>query len=116
MKYLKSLNYFFVGTPIILTIIGLLSGGELEHLIIFGLMFTMATGAFQLLAGISLAIIYPKATAWHYYLAGVVLFFSSWFIIVQTNTLNEVIIGILLATPVLLACYFTIILEKNLYL
>ncbi|OWP84095.1 hypothetical protein BWK59_07155 [Flavobacterium davisii] len=107
MRNLVHLNLFFVGLPIILCLIGIIY----EAFLIWGLVSTILTGLFQLIAGTSLLFRNPKNKYLQAYIIGVVFFFTLWFLDIKlfkysyTNTL-------LLTFPPILAIYFTIIIYK----
>jgi hypothetical protein len=108
MKAINFTNYFFVGFPILLCGLGLLD----MSFLFFGLLFTILTGTFQVLTGISIFLKNPRDVWIQMYLLAVILYFSFW------HFLNFTIFGIsfeyaLFAIPIILAIYFTIILHRK---
>lgn len=114
MKAINYLNYFFVGMPIILVLIGAVIpniGGELACC---GLLSTILTGLFQLIFGIKMLIDEPEDKDLQHYISGVIFFFLLWF--VNGVILHfEFIYFILFITPVTLAIFFSTITYKKAY-
>ena len=105
MKNLNYLNYFFVGLPITLCLLGFIDGSFMY----FGLLFMICTGFFQVLVGIKLLVDEPKNWCLRTYLISVVLFFSLAFFGYQ----NQQFIYILYSIPPLLAIYLSILIYKK---
>ena len=99
MKALSILNYFIVGIPPAMILMGYLCE---ETLIYYGLWLTLLTGAFQVVVGIGMFIdSFFKHRLIQIYLIGVALFFLLWFITEWKW---------LLILPPMLAIYMTVIL------
>jgi hypothetical protein len=112
MKTINYLNYFFVGLPLLLVVLGILTKESNGNLIGTGLLFTILTGLFQLVFGIKMLIDEPQDKNLKYYFRGVVLFFSLWFI----NGLMfniEIVYFIIFILPIILAIFFSTITYKK---
>lgn len=109
MKNLNYLNYFFVGTPILLILTGTLFAKSLGAFIGFGLLFLILTGVFQIITGISLLLDQPKDKLLQVYISLVVLFF-----LIFTFNLNilksDILYFILIPVPPILAIYFSVLI------
>lgn len=109
MKNLNYLNYFFVGTPILLILTGTLFAKSLVALIGFGILFLIITGVFQIITGISLLLDQPKDKLLQVYISLVVLFFLTF-----TFNLNilesDILYFILIPVPPILAIYFSVLI------
>ncbi|MES2545417.1 MAG: hypothetical protein V4548_11060 [Bacteroidota bacterium] len=108
MKNLNKLNYFFVGLPITLCLIGIIN----QEFLLFGLLFSMLTGIFQVIAGMGMLIKEPNNKYLKTYVIAVIIFFLLWFInskIGYQNTITFILIG----TPPILAIYLSIIIYKK---
>lgn len=112
MKAINYLNYFFVGFPILLISIGLITNEQSGDLTGYGLLFTILTGLFQVVFGIKMLIDEPSDKSLQYYIKGVVFFFLLWF--VNGLILNyDFIYFILYTIPPILAVYFSTITYKK---
>lgn len=108
MKNINYLNYFFVGIPILLCLVGLMD----ETYLFFGLLFTMLTGLFQVVIGIKMLKDEPNNIYLKIYTLTVILFFATFFIISKislSNWTNYILIPI----PLILAIYLSIIIYKK---
>ncbi|RKR10822.1 hypothetical protein C8C83_2512 [Flavobacterium sp. 90] len=115
MKAINYLNYFFVGFPILLISIGLITNEQSGNLTGSGLLFTMLTGLFQVIFGIKMLIDEPSDKNLQYYIKGVVFFFLLWF--VNGLIFNiDFIYFILFIIPPILAVYFSTITYKKAHL
>jgi len=109
MKAINNLNYFFVGMPILLIIIGLFFSGELACC---GLLSTILTGLFQLIFGIKMLIDEPDDKNLQNYVNGVIFFFLLW--PVNAFIMHfEFIYFLLFIIPIILAIYFSTITYKK---
>jgi hypothetical protein len=109
MKALNYLNYFFVGMPLLFCCIAIFDFGFL----FYALLFSILTGAFQLITGLILFFVNLKDNRLQIYLIIVGLYFILWRVSDQWNY-EGVSIYVLFAIPILLAFYFSIILDKKL--
>jgi hypothetical protein len=75
MKRLNQLNYFFTVVPFFSIIIGYLTD---DRLCMMGLLFSILTGLFQIVVGISLCMENHGKFLYSGYLLGVVIFFTLW--------------------------------------
>lgn len=105
MKNLNYLNYFFVGLPTALCLLGLIDGAFMY----FGLLFTMCTGFFQVVVGIKLLVNEPENWYLRAYIICVVLFFALAF----SSYENRQFIYFIYAIPTLLAIYLSVIIYKK---
>ena len=109
MKAINYLNYFFVGIPVLLILIGVFCSGELACC---GLLSTMLTGLFQLIFGIKMLIDEPNDKNLQHYICGVIFFFLLW--LINALVLSwEFIYFILSIIPPILAIYFSMITYKK---
>ncbi|MBF4485907.1 MULTISPECIES: hypothetical protein [unclassified Flavobacterium] len=109
MKAINYLNYFFVGMPILLILIGLISSAEIACC---GLLSTILTGLFQLIFGIKMLIDEPQDKNLQNYINGVIFFFLLLF--VNALILSwEFVYLILVTIPPILAIYFSYITFKK---
>lgn len=109
MKTINYLNYFFVGTPILLCCFSILDATFL----FYALLFTLLTGAFQLITGLILFFINPKDYHLQIYLIVVALYFIFWRVSDQW-IYEGFTIYVLFAIPIVLAFYFSLILDIQL--
>lgn len=112
MKILNYLNYFFVGLPVILILLGLLFDAQQGNLIVYGLFSTILTGLFQIIIGIQMQIDEPKDKYLTVYITSVVLFFITYLINVKLLN-SDIIYCILLFIPLVLALFLSIIIYKK---
>ncbi|AOZ98618.1 hypothetical protein [Flavobacterium commune] len=108
MKIINYLNYFFVGVPTILFLIGILK----DSFLFFGLLSVIMTGLFQVTIGIKMLIDKPNDKFLMAYIIGVLTFFILWFICLITDYENPMFY-ILISTPPILAIYLSIIIYKK---
>ena len=108
MKNLFKLNVFFVGLPIALCLIGVFK----EEFLFWGLISTMLTGLFQVIAGIKLLSEEPKDIRLRIYIISVIIFFTLWIINTKIGY-NDIIMYVLFPIPLLLAFYLSIIIYKK---
>ncbi|MBB4803766.1 hypothetical protein HNP37_003841 [Flavobacterium nitrogenifigens] len=112
MKAINYLNYFFVGTPFILILFGLLSNESSGNITGSGFLFLILTGLFQVIFGIKMLIDEPKDKNLQYYITGVCFFFVLWFI--NGFILNyQILYFILFVIPIILAIFFSTITYKK---
>ncbi|OIV43293.1 hypothetical protein [Flavobacterium johnsoniae] len=112
MKAINYLNYFFVGLPLLLVVLGILTKESNGNLIGTGLLFTILTGLFQLVFGIKMLIDEPQDKNLKYYFRGVVLFFSLW--LINGLIFNiEIVYFIIFILPIILAIFFSTITYKK---
>lgn len=107
MKNLNYLNYFFVGLPITLCLLGFIDGSFMY----FGLLFTICTGFFQVLVGIKMLLNEPKNWYFRAYIISVFLFF----VLLLIGYESEPTIYILYSIPIppILAIYLSILIYKK---
>ena len=108
MKNLFKLNLFFVGIPIILCLFGLIN----ENYYYLGLISTILTGIFQVVISIKMIQDEPNDKNIKIYLAGVILFFFTLFIVSKID-FSDSLKYILLLIPPILAIYLSIIIYKK---
>lgn len=108
MKNLNYLNYFFVGLPILLCVIGYID----VSFLFYGLFSTILTGFYQATIGFQMFFDEPDDRNLQVYVTAVLLFFFIWLGNVLINY-NEVITYCLIATPPSLAIFFSIIIYKK---
>jgi hypothetical protein len=114
MKAINYLNYFFVGFPILLITLGFVSKQSNGELIGYGLLFTVLTGLFQIVFGITMLIDEPNDKNLKMYIRGVILFFSILIINSIVNLPYDIFLDyLLIIIPPILAIYFTIITYKK---
>lgn len=112
MKATNYLNYFFVGTPFILIVSGLLSNERSGNITGIGFLFLILTAIFQVIFGIKMLIDEPKNKKLQYYIKGVCFFFVLW--IINGLILNyQILYFILFVIPIVLAIFFSIITYKK---
>jgi len=112
MKNINYLNYFFVGTPILLIVFGLLTNESSGNITGSGFLFLILTGLFQVIFGIKMLIDEPGDKNLQYYIKGVCFFFALWFI--NGFILNyQFIYFILFVIPFVLAIFFSTITYKK---
>ena len=112
MKAINYLNYFFVGLPITLILLGFLIAPHQGNLIGYGLFSTIFTGLFQVVIGIQMLIDEPHDKMLQTYIAIVILFF----VILLFNVLNlnsDILYFILLFIPPVLAIYLSLLIYKK---
>ena len=114
MKTLNYLNFFFVGSPITLILLGLLFDPQQGNLIGYGLFSTILTGLFQVVIGIQMLIDEPKNKYLKIYTVAVILFFLMLLINVQL-LYSDLIYFILPFIPPVLAIYLSVIIYKKAY-
>ena len=112
MKNLNYLNYFFVGTPVLLISLGYITNQNSGNLIGCGLLFIILTGLFQVVIGIKMLIDEPDDKMLQTYIALVTLFFVTWFVNAQIFN-NDIIYLILLFIPPVLAIYLSILINNK---
>ena len=112
MKSLNYLNYFFVGLPVTLILLGFLIDPQRGNLIGYGLFSTILTGLFQVIICIKMLIDEPKDKYLKTYIVSVILFFLMWLINVQL-LYSDIIYFILLFIPPILALFLSIIIYKK---
>ena len=108
MKNVFKLNLFFVGIPIILCLFGLIN----ESYFYLGLISTILTGIFQVVISIKMIQDEPNDKNIKIYLAGVILFFFSLFIVSKIG-LYDWINYIFLTIPPILAIYLSVIIYNK---
>lgn len=108
MKNINYLNYFFVGVPTILCLIGIIN----DNFLFFGVLSTIITGLFQVTIGIKMLIDEPNDRSLITYIIGVVTFFMLWFISSIFDYQNPMLY-ILISTPPILAFFLSIIIYKK---
>ena len=112
MKALNYLNYFFVGLPITLILLGFLIEPHQGNLIGYGLFSTILTGLFQVVISVQMRIEEPKDKYLKIYIVSVILFF----LILLVNALilsSDRLYFILLFIPPILATFLSIIIYKK---
>lgn len=109
MKAIIYFNYFFVGFPLALGCLGLIDG----KFLFYGLLFTILTGAFQVVTGIGLFLKNPHEILIQIYLLTVIIYFMFWFF-VNNSILGVLFEYVLFGIPILLAIFFTVILHFKL--
>jgi phosphatidylserine synthase len=114
MKNLNYLNYFFVGLPITLILMGFLIDPHQGNLIGYGLFSTILTGLFQVVIGIQMLIDEPKNKSLKIYTVSVILFFLIWLLNVQFLN-SDILYFILLFIPPVLSLFLSIIIYKKAY-
>ena len=114
MKAINYLNYFFVGIPVLLVFIGILSNEKSGNTIGTGILFLILTGLFQLIFGIKMLIDEPNDKMLQLYVSGVGFFFSLWIVNVFLN--YQIIYFILFTIPFILAIFFSTITYKKAHL
>lgn len=112
MKNLNYLNYFFVGIPILLILLGYITNESSGNLIGYGLLFTILTGLFQIIIGIKMLIDEPNDKMLQIYIISVILFFTIWWLNVQF-IYSDKLYFILMFIPAVLATYLSIIIYKK---
>ena len=112
MKAINYLNYFFVGTPVLLIAFGILTNESSGNITGSGFLFLIVTGLFQVVFGIKMLIDEPKDKSLQYYIKGVGCFFTIW-IINGVFLSYEIIYFILFTMPFILAIYFSTITYKK---
>lgn len=114
MKNINYLNYFFVGVPIVLIVLGFLSNQSNGELIGYGLLFTILTGLFQVVFGIVMLVDEPADKNLKLYIKGVLLFFSILIINILISLPYDIFLDyLLLVLPPILAIYFSLITYKK---
>ena len=111
MKRINHLNYFFVGVPSIAFIISFLDNQN--TFLIFGLLFSILTGLFQVTIGGCMLIDEPKDKKLQVYIYGVIFYFAAPFIIsplIKNEILQK---SITFGIPTLLAFYLSILIYKK---
>lgn len=112
MKAINYLNYFFVGTPVLLIAFGILTNESSGNITGSGFLFLILTGLFQVVFGIKMLIDEPKDKSLQYYIKGVCLFFALWFI--NGVILNyQILYFILFVIPFILTAFFSTITYKK---
>ncbi|GEC72398.1 hypothetical protein SAMN05443543_10846 [Flavobacterium flevense] len=112
MKNINYLNYFFIGIPTLLILLGYLTNQSFGNLVGYGLLFTILTGLFQVIIGTKMSIHEPKDKMLQIYIISVILFFAIWLF----NGLflsSDILYFILLFIPPVLAIYLSIIIYKK---
>lgn len=112
MKTLNKINYYVVGIPVTMCLIGYLFKNILGMLLFFGALFTMITGAYQLIIGIYLFLKDKQNINLQVYLISVILFFSFWYWNTHVKYV-EAMTYILIIIPVILCIFFSNILYKK---
>lgn len=107
MKNLNYLNYFFVGFPLGLCLLGFIDATFMY----FGLLFTMCTGFFQVLVAIKMLLTEPENWYLRAYLISVFLFF----VILLTGYKSAPTMYFLYSIPIppILAIYLSILIYKK---
>lgn len=108
MKNLNYLNYFFVGTPLALILVGYISNDGAGDLMGIGLLLSMLTGIFQVIVGFKMLMEEPKSKALQIYIISVIVFFLILFISPILN--NDRLFYILIPVPPILAIYFSVLI------
>lgn len=106
MKAIIYFNYFFIGFPLVLGGLGLFD----SKFLFFGLLFTILTGAFQLVTGIGLFLKKPQEIWIQRYLLIVIIYFMFLFFL-DYSILGAFFEYGLFGIPVFLAVYFTVFLH-----
>lgn len=101
MKNLLRLNFFAIGLPFALALLGIIN----VNLLIFAILSTMVTGGLQFLIALILLLVNPKNVHLYIYLALTILFFTLWMVFHIENWLFLV--------PVVLAVYLTYIVGQE---
>jgi phosphatidylserine synthase len=112
MKNLNYLNYFFVGLPITLILLGFLIDPHQGNLIGYGLVSSMFTGLFQFVIGLKMLIDEPYDKHLQIYITAVILFFALWFTNAKIGYYNFITYT-LFSIPPTLAIYLSIIIYKK---
>lgn len=97
MKNLLRLNFFVLGLPFALALLGLIN----VNLLFLALLSTMVTGGVQLFIALILLVVNPKNIHLYIYFAITILFFTLWMVFHIENWL--------FLLPVVLAVYLTYI-------
>ncbi|WP_306353644.1 hypothetical protein [Flavobacterium sp. '19STA2R22 D10 B1'] len=105
LRILNLTNYFVIGLPILLAASSLVYDGT----IIWALLLTALTGAYQVFVGILLFIKQPSNKQLQIYLGTTVLYFVSAYYFIEIKE----ILYIWYVTPVILAVYFSFILFQE---
>ena len=111
MKNVNYLNYFFVGVPALLILLGLLDNRSFGFLIGYGLLFSILTGLFQLTIGGCMLLEEPRNKNLQLYIIGVFLYFT--FLCFNPFSNHDFKTYFLLGTPALLAFYLSILIYKK---
>ena len=108
MKTLNYLNYFFVGVPITLSLIGIIN----DEFSLFALISMIATGIFQVVIGIKMLIDDPRNKHLITYICGVFTFFILWYLN-KNHFRIDTVTSLLFSMPPLLALYLSVIIYKK---
>ncbi len=108
MKNINYLNYFFVGIP---SITFLLAFFKILDFIVFGLLFSILTGLFQVTIGGSMLSDEPKNKFLQLYIIGVVFYFV--LIFINPFPSHDFNIYFVTGIPTILAFYLSILIYKK---
>ena len=109
MKAINYLNYFFVGIPAIIFLLAFL---QIIDIIVFGLLFSILTGLFQVTIAGCMLLDEPHNKSLQWYIIGVLLFF----IMICINPYlpkHDFKIYFFYAIPAILALHLTLIIYKK---
>lgn len=113
MKTINQINYIVIAIPFLLCGIGCLIKDPGDNLFCFGILSTILTGAYQVLAGILLLIENYKDRMIQVYLTLVALFFLLWYMNISMVH-KDWLTFILFPIPAILCIYFSVILHQKL--
>ncbi|MBS7255361.1 hypothetical protein [Flavobacterium branchiicola] len=108
MKNINYLNYFFVGIPALIFLLAFL---EIIDFTVFGLLFSILTGLFQVTIGGCMLSDEPKNKHLQTYIVGVVLYFV--IICINPISSHDLKIYFLTGIPAILAFYISILIYKK---
>jgi len=108
MKNINYLNYFFVGIP---SIIFLLAFCEILDFIVFGLLFSILTGLFQVTIGGCMLIEEPRNKFLQSYILGVAFYFVM--ICINPFPPHDFKTYFVIGIPAILAFYLSILIYKK---
>lgn len=113
MKAINHLNYFFTGVPAILILIGLLDNPPYSGFFIYGFLFSILTGLFQVAIGGSMLADEPRDRNLQLYVYGVIFYFITLFIINPFLPDYFFKKHFIFGMPTVLALYLSIIIYKK---
>lgn len=108
MKNINYLNYFFVGVPAIIFLLAFL---EILDFIVFGLLFSILTGLFQVTIGGCMFFDEPRNKYLQAYIIGVFFYFAM--ICINPISSHDIKTYFLMGTPAILALHLSVLIYKK---